>query len=238
MTDLILPTTTFTSTDEAARETRPAADLQLGDWVAADQLLNEAGDTIAAPVEVLSVHPKNDSLYGPSHLVVFRLPDGDLITHNFTNADDDLQLATKAELEEAKQEGRRQLIASQLHQLARLYAEGKMPLPRHSLQIHTSSVDMEQLAKIADDLGSKVEHSYNNRYEVVWPAGHLSFQDGVHIEWSATKPEDPKPEPADDDQAEQADPDHGRTTAVADAKPDTLVVPVGRTAKAANGARR
>ncbi len=188
--------TTTTGKGQEKREMRPAANLQEGDWLAAGTIDDEFGDTVTEPTEVLSVHAKNDAVYGPAHLVVVRKLDGDQVTQTFTPAADALPLATRAELDEVKEDVRRQVTAAQLRQLANLIVDRKVPLPKYALNVHTHSVkNMDDLKAIADALGVPVEHSYGNRYEVVWPAGHLSFHDGVHMEWSATKPEDPKPEP-------------------------------------------
>jgi hypothetical protein len=214
----MLDPTVTTTPDTGEPQTKRVDELEPGDWV--NDTVFETGD----PEEILGVH----FLEGASHAVVVYSRTEGPYTKSL-GRDRMVELAPVELVEASKRTARRWHLAQQLRELGQLIVDhGELPLPRYSLQISFGDVEPDVAAAIANAIGSKVEHTYGTRAEVVWPPQHLSYQPGVHVTWGT------KAAPVETaDEAE--DPDHGRTTAVAEAKPDTLLVPHGEPHRIASG---
>lgn len=158
MTTTSVPTTT----DEP--QMRAPADLERGDMIPVSEL-----DVEYEPggfAEVLSTHPSQSPLHGPSTLVVFRLPDGEVDSEAFANASGPLRLATDAEIEAGRAAAKRAVFVAGMRQLASWVEDRPwVPLPYHPrFQIDLHGDDAEtRVREIADQLGIKVEDRLDDR---------------------------------------------------------------------------
>jgi hypothetical protein len=209
MLDPTVPTTPDTDEPEIKR----ADELKAGDWIG-------SGELTGGPAQVLSAHSyKDGDRVAKVFLVV--LIDG-IPDFSRVNAWRVYELATAAELAQAKDEERRFLVADQLRQLAENVLKLQLPLSIENGQVRMTSQlgSVAEVADLGERLGIPVEVDTAGRNSVFWPAGGKSYDPGVRVEWYRYDPDFKKPD--------AEDPDHGRTTAVAEAKPDTLGVALGR----------
>jgi hypothetical protein len=207
-------------------ETKRADQLKVGDWVDADAF---SGDDAGAIAEILHLQPFLQ--YGGESrvLVIYRVAGDDPYT-KYVDSDDPFRPATAVQIAAVKEEGRRWEVANALQRLASLILDKKLPLPDRTVDVSFHCADTAVVAKVAELIGGKVETAHR-RHVVNFPAlGEYGIAPGpVDAEWYCYGPPEPKPEPV----PEKADLNFGRTTAVAEAKPDTYGEPVGKAAKAA-----
>lgn len=175
-------------TTVAERETKRADQLKKGDWLAPGTATEDA------PAEVLAVLPYVTDEDGPSVSVIIRDEDGKPATWELTESTK-LGLATKAEVDEHRDDARRMQLAAQLRQLAELVVSKRLPLPgryEHSLVSFNFGRHIDQVDRVAEILGVEREVVYGSG-QVKWPSSREGLLD---VTWQAYAPnEEPKPEP-------------------------------------------
>lgn len=180
-TETVTPAET---TDQPERPVKTAAELEPGDWIAAGMI----GETI---VEVLS-----NVLYDNRAMFVCRA-EGRSPDAEDWGAAAAFEMATPAEVAEAKDSARRQAIADQLADLASLIVRKKLPLPG---KYHTLGVtfnfgqDIDPVDEAAAALGLEAHESYGTT-AVVWPDVADQERGLLTATWSAYAKRKPKPEP-------------------------------------------
>lgn len=175
-------------TTVAERETKRADQLKKGDWLAPGTATEDA------PAEVLAVLPYVTDEDGPSVSVIIRDEDGKPATWELTEFTK-LGLATKAEVDEHRDDARRMQLAAQLRQLAELVVSKRLPLPgryEHSFVSFNFGRHIDQVDRVAEILGVEREVVYGSG-QVKWPSSREGLLD---VTWQAYAPkEEPKPEP-------------------------------------------
>lgn len=174
--------------------TKPAGDLEPGDYVIAEDLMRSAegiAEVLLAKKfglpgrQDVSVHVSFDDRYEPESC---RLP-----------IDKPIRLASAEQVAEREAEGRRQDVASVLRQLALLIVDKRLPLPGLYQGFGVTmnfGRDVALVERIGAELGLKVSDSYGTT-SVEWPAGQEPG--GLTATWSAYSPKKaeavPKPDP-------------------------------------------
>lgn len=177
--------TVATPTDKPQRETRRADELKPGDWLSDV----EAGTT--SPAEVIAIHPFDERV-----LVVIRDEEGELHTSKEFGSHK-LELATDAEVAEARDDRSRYAVADQLRHLAEtLDGAERLPSPQwpHQVKIELQLRNIAEVAQVADELGLKVEVDTAGRNRAFWPAERTK-DTAVVAEWFQYDPDFEKAEP-------------------------------------------
>jgi hypothetical protein len=177
MTENVQPTETADQPEPAeatVRTVKTAAELEPGDWVAAGQL----ADTI---VEVLACAP-----YDNRAAFFCRSMGRTPFAEDWGGAAM-FELATPAEVTEAKDSARRQQIADQLADLASLIVRHKLPLPGlyHPLNVTFDfGSDAGPVDEVAAALGIEARESYGTT-AVEWPAAADQERGLLTASWTA-----------------------------------------------------
>lgn len=180
MTDTV-PTTT----DKTQRETRRADELKPGDWLSAAETGTDD------PAEVIAVHPFDERV-----LVVIRDAEGELHTSKEFGVHQ-LELATDADVAEARDDRSRYAVADQLRHLAEtIDGAERLPSPQwpRRVQVQLQLRDIAEVARVADELGLKVEVDTAGRNRAFWPAERTK-DTAVVAEWFQYDPDFEKAEP-------------------------------------------
>lgn len=178
--------TVATTTDTDQPTTKPAGDLQPGDWFVLPESDGEAA-------EVLSAHPdKDDRVFLVYSGVHDRVPTG-----LRCRAAQPLPVCSPEQVERATGMARRFEIAVGLENFADLIRARDLPLPsRYSgateVRTHLRSVAEVEAVSVTLDIPTVTEHG---QCEVVWPA-NASYDAPFRAVWTTYVPREPKPEPA------------------------------------------
>jgi hypothetical protein len=172
--------------------TKRASEIKPGDHVQASSLTRD-GEGIA---EVL--HTTTFGAVGREtvHLLVSYSsryePDSIRLQRN-----EQVYMATDAEVADERAKEQRDKVADGLRELANLIADGTVPLERGGrMHIVESAPDVAALAAIGAALGIEVHEGTSRYRSVEWPKGHESYEDGLHVTWSAYLPKPAEAEPA------------------------------------------
>ncbi len=92
-------------------------------------------------------------------------------------------VASEAEVDQARRDSRRRLVAAQLHKLAALIEDNDLPLGRYPHVTFTHDSTPEELAAVAAVVGVEVENPYHDNLEVTFGS-----TDGFRAEWSGKRP--------------------------------------------------
>jgi len=180
---------------DTVRETKRADELKPGDWLAAGPYNDRIDGTDDA--EVLFVHPFDNSKSVAITIQEVTVPQPELIR---LHADAEVTLLTEQDIAKARTEQSRDRLSDGLHALADLYQAHELPLPKYALQINLRPKDIDELRVIAEKLDLKIDadtYGQSTTYCIEWPAGHKSYEDGVHVSWNVSvaveKPAEPEP---------------------------------------------
>lgn len=207
MSDQTVPT----PTDIDEPQTKRADELKTGDWISRNEDETETGDT----AEVLSAHT-----FEGRTLVVYTGSLGEPYTKTWPSARR-VEIAGADEIAGMHEQRAKLAISDQLRSLSDLVLDLDAPMSIANGQVRiTNEVQgIAEVAALSERLDMPVKVDTAGRNSVFWPRDRKVYDPGVLVEWYAYDPDFKKPE--------AEDPDHGRTTAVAEAKPDTLMVPHG-----------
>lgn len=204
-------------TDTGDPQTKRVDELEPGDWLSARFTHTNTDDA----AEVLSVHPNPNA---SRVLVVYTASSGTPVS-KLLEAHLQADIASADEIADYRSRRNQDAIADQLETLADLVRSLKLPLSiaHGKVQIANGLPGIAAVAELGKTLDIEVAVDSVGRNSVFWPKGRKSYDPGVMVEWFAYDPDFKKPE--------AADPDHGRTTAALQPKPDTLMVPHGDPAR-------
>lgn len=181
----------------SVRNTKLASELESGDWIAKPPLA--CRDWFDEPlVRVRYATP----VQGGRIVQVLIDVDDDCETARY-NADEQVPVATEAEIAEAAERAERHRLAYELHQLADLIVDRKLPLPQFSLSVHASLKTRADVRAVAEALGLEVRDRSVGA-EVSWPQGRGSHERGVYAEFYTTC-DDPEPDPSGLDYSREPD---------------------------------
>lgn len=163
--DTKVPTPTDTEAPERAFKA-PAA-LEPGDWVKGGELANVHGQLVAEPAEVLHVHSYPLGVALLFQPLGFEHPFQTVLTDDAL--EDQIPLATDAELAEVRGEIQREEIARELRSLARMVEQGGMPLPTRAVDVEFSLASADEVQRVAELLGVEMTVDKHGRHEATWP---------------------------------------------------------------------
>jgi len=172
------------------RDTKPARDLEPGDWLAADEVVEQVCS------QVLSVHPYIEVELGSRVMVAYANSEGTPTIMRF-HAGDAVQLASPLELAEARVDGDRRTLTTHLYALADLIEHHDLPLPEQWAHLDFHFDNVEAVAEIGRRTGIPVVDDTAGRHSVTWPAEADRGGNKFRVEWF-TYAKEPEPEPAAD----------------------------------------
>lgn len=179
----------------SVRKQKSGDQLAVGDWLAPGEILDGAAEVL----HVLKYRPK-DTIAEDWHVHLVVREQGMVAPYADVVSGARLaELASEEDLAKYQEDAQRVALADQLHRLADLIVERKLPVPAHALSLRAYVRKASAVRVYADALGVEVQPRGSVKgTEAYWLVGGKSYEPGA-LEFSVhTSEVEPEPEPVAD----------------------------------------